>query len=94
MKNASGEWLETTHEGEIDIPGLPAAARKAQTCPQLAHISLISIKTLVDAGCTVTFNKHECIVQYKEKAVWQGQREASTGLWILPLSAEGPEEIE
>ena len=29
----------------------------------------------------------------KEK-VWQGQREASTGLWILPLSPEGPEEIK
>ena len=94
LKNASGGWLETTHEGEIDIPGLPAAARKAHICPKLAHTSLISIKTLVDAGCTVTFNKHKCIVQYEGKTVWRGQGEDSTGLWILPLNPEGPEEIE
>ena len=49
LQNASGGWLETTHEGEIDIPGLPAAARKAHICPKLAHTSLISIKTLFDA---------------------------------------------
>ena len=30
LKNASGGWLETTHEDELDIPGLPTAARKAQ----------------------------------------------------------------
>ena len=39
LRNASGGWLETTHEGEIDIPGLPAAARKAHICPKLAHTS-------------------------------------------------------
>ena len=33
LKNALEGWLETTHEGEIDIPGLPSAARKAQICP-------------------------------------------------------------
>ena len=37
LKNASGGWMVTTHEGEIDIPGLLEAARKTQICPQLAH---------------------------------------------------------
>ena len=55
LKAAEGSYLETTHEGEIDMPGLPAAARKAHICPQLANTSLISIKTLVDAGCEVLF---------------------------------------
>ena len=94
LKNAAGGWMMTTHEGEIDIPGLPEAAQRAQICLQLAHTSLVSIKTLVNAGCTVNFTKYECIVQYEENTVWRGQREASTGLWILPLSPEGPDEIE
>ena len=86
--------MVTTHEGEIDIPGLLEAAQKAQICPQLAHTSLVLIKTLVDAECKVTFTKYECRVQYKRQTVWQGQREALTELWILPLSPEGPYQIE
>ena len=59
LKDASGRWMVTTYEGEIDIPGLPEAAQKAQICPQLAHTSLVSVKTLVDPGCEVTFNKYK-----------------------------------
>ena len=65
LKDASGGWIVTTHEGEIDIPGLPEAAQKAQICPQLAHTSLVSIKSLVNAGYKVTFTKYKCRVQYK-----------------------------
>ena len=68
--------------------------KKAQICPQLAHTPSVSMKTLVNAGCTVTFTKYKCILQYEGKTAWQGQREASTGLWILLLSPEGPDKIE
>ena len=80
LKAAQGSWLETTHEGEIDIPGLPEAARKAHICPDLANLSLISIKTLVDAGCEVLFSKYDCVVLYKGSIVWKGGRQASKGL--------------
>ena len=93
LKAAQGSWLETTHEGEIDMPGLPAAARKAHICPDLANTSLISIKTLVDAGCEVLFSKYDCIVLHEGRIVWKGCRQASTGLWILPLSPGGLEEM-
>ena len=86
--------MVTTHEGEIDISGLPEAARKAQICPQLARTSLVSIKTLIDAGGTVTFTKYKCLVQYEGRTIWRGQQEASKVLWILPLSPEGPDDIE
>ena len=93
MKAAQGSWIETTHEGEIDIPGLPPAARKAHIYPDLANTFLVSIKTLVDAGCKVLFSKHDCIVLYKGSVIWKGGRQARTGLWILPLSPNGVEEM-
>ena len=37
------------------------------------------------------FSKYNCIVLYKGKLVWKGRRQASTGLWILPLIPEGVE---
>ena len=80
MKAVQGSWLETTHEGEIDIPGLQEAARKAHICPDLANTSLIVVKTLVDVGCDVSFSKHDCLVLYKVKIIWNGSRQASTGL--------------
>jgi len=94
LKTADGNYIETTHEGEIDIPGLPQAARKAHICPGLANMSLVGIKTLVDAGCEVLFSKDDCIVLYKGSIVWKGGRQARSGLWILPLSPDGVEEMK
>ena len=93
LKTANGEWIETTHEGEIDIPGLPPAARRAHICPDLANMSLIGIKTLVDAGCEVLFSKDDCIVLYEGSIVWKGGRQVRSGLWILPLSPRGIEKM-
>merc|ERR1712177_90208 len=69
------------------------AARKAHICPGLANMSLVGIKTLVDAGCEVLFSQDDCIVLYKGSIVWKGGRQARSGLWILPLSPEGVEEM-
>ena len=93
LKTAGGEYIETTHEGEIDIPGLHKAATKAHICPGLANTSLVGIKTLVDAGCEVLFSKDDCIVLYKGSIIWKGGRQARSGLWILPLSPEDVEEM-
>ena len=54
--------MVTTLKGENDIPGLPEATRKAHICSELAHTRLLMIKTLVNAGCEVDFNKYEYIV--------------------------------
>ena len=94
LKTADGSYIYTTHEGEIDIPGLPQAARKAHICPGLANMSLVGIKTLVDAGCEVLFSKDDCIVIYKGSIVWKGGRQARSGLWILPLSPDRIEEMK
>ena len=72
LKAAQGSWIETTHEGKIDMPGLPPEARKVHICPDLANMSLVSIKTIVDAGCEVLFSENDCIVLYKGTIVWKG----------------------
>ena len=56
-------------------------------------MSLVGIKTLVDAGCEVLFSKDDCIVLYEGSIVWKGGRQARSGLWILPLSPDGIEEM-
>ena len=59
LVDAKGGKLVTTHEGEIDIPGLPIQARRAHICPDLAHSSLVSIKQLADAGCQIIYDETE-----------------------------------
>ena len=63
---------------EIDNPKLPQEARKAHIVPGLAHTSLISIKMLIDAGCSVTYGE-KVLVYYKDKIVWTGPREELKG---------------
>ena len=75
LVDAKGGKLVTTHEGEIDIPGLPLAARRAHVCPDLAHTSLISIKQLADVGCKIIYDELEVRVIYHGKVVWRGGRD-------------------
>ena len=56
-------------------------------------MSLVGVKTLVDAGCEVLFSQDDCIVLYKGSIVWKGGRQARSGLWILPLSPDGVEKM-
>ena len=59
LVDAKGGKLVTTHEGEIDIPGLPLEAQRAHVCPDLEHSSLVSIKQLADVGCEIIYDKLE-----------------------------------
>ena len=60
LVDAGGGKRVTTHEGEIDIPGLPLEARRAHVCPDLAHSSLISIKQLADVRCEIIYDNWRC----------------------------------
>jgi hypothetical protein len=80
-----GAQLKSTHTATLNIPSIPKSARQAHIVPGLTHTSLVSIKSLCDAGCIVTYTKENCDVTYKGTLVWQGIREPCTGLWVLPL---------
>ena len=82
-----GQTLKSTHTCMLDAPWLPEKARHAHIVPGLAHTSLISIKSLCDAGCKVAYDEDEVRVYFKCKLVWTGNREPTTGLWVLPLNA-------
>ena len=41
---------------------------------------------LCDAGCHVEYNANKCDVIFQNKKVWIGERDKSTGLWVLPLT--------
>jgi hypothetical protein len=80
-----GKQLVSTHTCCLNVPWLPAPAREAHIVPGLAHASLVSIKTLCDAGCRVTYDDENCRVYFNQTMVWIGHREPTTGLWVLPL---------
>ena len=81
-----GEAINSTHTGNLNIPGLPDKANEAHIVPGLAHSSLISIKQLCDNGCTVLFTKKHCKVYHKAELVLVGRLHPSTGLWIVPTN--------
>ncbi|KAL7544532.1 hypothetical protein ACHAWF_007912, partial [Thalassiosira exigua] len=43
---------------------------------------------LCDAGCMVTYEGDRCKVMYKNRKIWTGVREPTTGLWVLPLTPD------
>ena len=83
-----GDTLRSSHTCDLDVPALPAAARTAHIVPGLAHSSLVSIKVLCDAGCTVTYHGNHCFVKRDGRVIWMGHREPTTGLWVLPLRGD------
>ena len=84
-----GTRLKSTHTCEIIAPMLPKEAIQAHVVPGMAHTSLISMKILTDAGCKVVYDAHECRVYFREKIVWTGVKEPTTGLWVLPIITSG-----
>ena len=81
-----GTQLKSTHTCEINLPWLQKAASIAHIVPGMSHISLVLIKVLTDAGCKVVYDKDECRVYYNENIVWDGGKEPTTGLWVLPIN--------
>jgi hypothetical protein len=80
-----GEKLVSTHICRLNVPWLPDEACDTHIVPGLAHTSLISMKILCDTGCKVIYDENTCSVYFNHKMMWIGQREPSTGLWVLPL---------
>ena len=83
-----GTCMESTHHGELDIPALPVAARRAHIVPALTGQSLISIGQLCDAGCDVSFNATSVDIQLQGTPIFSGTRTPDTKLWTLTASPQ------
>jgi len=81
----SGTVLQSTHEADLDLPGLPLAARHGHVVPHLATQPLLSIRQLCDAGCDVAFTADRVTIKHNDTVILQGHRTASTKLWELDI---------
>ena len=78
--------MESVGSLTLELPALPLPERKASVFKQMRK-PLLSVPVLTDSDCTVLFDKHEVIVSNPDgKTVLQGDRDAKTGLWLVPIT--------
>lgn len=80
--------MTSTHQAELPIPALPLTAPMAHIVPKLQSHLLVSIGTLWDVGCDVTFTTTTVTVKHKYDIVLTGTHTPS-GLWhfAIPTTA-------
>ena len=79
-----GRKIVSSHKCELDLPNLPPEARQGYILPEMQNNSLLSIPSLCETGCQVTFTKDNCIVSYKDKVIMKGVKSKENGLWYVP----------
>jgi hypothetical protein len=79
-----GKSIQSTHVCDIHIPGLPTVL-VGHIVPPLSIASLIGIRPLCKAECTVTFDNEKCKVFYNRKVILMGLKDPSMDLWMLPI---------
>jgi hypothetical protein len=77
--------VQSTHTCTLNLPALPVGARAAHIIPGLASHSLLSVVTMCNAGCMVTFTKINCTIAYRGRTIICGHKCTCTGLWMVPL---------
>ena len=70
---------------------LPSTAIKAHILPNIKH-SLVYIRALFDAGCTVTIRIKDDTLVYKNNKILRGWINHPNKLWYFPLSVENKDE--
>jgi len=86
----SGTVLQSTHEADLDLPGLLLAACHGHVVPQLATQPLLSIRQLCDAGCDVAFTTDQVTIKHNDVVILQGHCTAITKLWELDIQPVAP----
>ena len=81
--------VQSTHTCTLDLPNLPPSARAAHIIPELASHALLSIITMCNAGCTITFTKINCTITYHGRIIICGHKYTQTGLWMVLITNSG-----
>ncbi len=79
-----GKKVKLSHVCDITIPGLPTILL-GHIVPSLTAASLIGIRPLCKAGCTVVFDDKKCDVIFDDNVILRGFKDPSTDLWTLPI---------
>jgi hypothetical protein len=82
----NGNQVHSTHTCMLDIPSFPLGACAAHIIPGLASHSLLSIVTMCNVGCTITFSKIGCTIVYHGRRIVCSHKCTCTGLWMIPLA--------
>jgi len=86
----SGTILHSSHEANLDLPGLPPVACHGHIVPQLATQPLLSIGQLCDTGCNVAFTADCVTIRHKATLILQGHRMQTSKLWELNIQPPTP----
>jgi hypothetical protein len=70
----NGDKVQLTHTCTLDLPDLLAGAQAAHILPGLASHLLLSVVTMCNAACTVTFTKINCIISYPDCTIIHGKK--------------------
>ncbi len=82
-----GSTISSTHTALLNLPELPAAARRCHVFPALSPTgSLLSIGQLCDQGCHALYDKDTVSIFHGNKLILQGLRSPVTRLWMVDLS--------
>ena len=86
----NGHFIVSSHVAELNIPALPAHARRVHIFPDLQG-SLLSIGDICDAGCTAIYTAD--VVKIKDQwgaQILTGFRDALTRLWMIDVAKHSP----
>ena len=83
---ANGASMHSIATQELDLPSLPAQAKKAHVFHEMDK-ALLSVPELVDADCNVNFDKQSVVVidNKTEQVILKGRRDPATRLWLIPI---------
>ena len=77
--------MNSTTTRQLNLsPDLPAIAQQDHACNEMDK-SLIPVPVLCDAGCGVVFKQQKAQVIKNNKVIIEGDRDAITNLWLIPL---------
>ena len=80
----------TTRQLNLSLD-LQATTQQGHTSNEMDK-SLVSVPVLCDAGCKVTFGEHNVQVTENNKVIIEGDRDAVTNLWLIPLENNNNQE--
>jgi hypothetical protein len=82
----NGDKVQSTHTCTLNLPDLPAGAQATHIIPGLASLLLLSVVTMYNTGCMVTFTKINCTISYCGWSIIYGNKCTCIGLWmVLPI---------
>jgi hypothetical protein len=89
QKHTHCDKVQPIHTCTLNLSDLPAGAQAAHVIPCLASHLLLSVVTMCNAGCTVTFTKIKCTISYRGHTIICGKKSTHTNLWMVPLTNPG-----